>query len=349
MVVKPKSHGQLKIVYLEAKSAGKSILPCGLGHNLNLSTDHDRFVAISSRGLNQIESIEPDNLLAEVGAGLTLSELEKALAPTGLYWPITGPYERTLGGLMGQGLLGAETMAKGTMVDWILGTTMMNPAGEIVKSGGRTLKNVSGYDLTRLAWRARGSLVMNLSFILKLLPKPKICPVMEFSIKSLKLAASHMETIIKEGFGVQNLRLIGDDKGLRICLWLTGFVEYVSAQEEKLKSLLKDPSDLFEDGFEYFNHVDAIFNLPNEKIKIFAGSRKNLLETVRNLSWIGDHHFVVDLGSGRLALISSPKSSEDLAFESGLVLISGQVFQTSGPLFRRLKTAIDPKGLFATL
>ncbi|MDR2302740.1 MAG: FAD-binding oxidoreductase [Deltaproteobacteria bacterium] len=349
MVAYPKTHGQLKIVFMEAKSARKSILPCGLGHALDLAANDDRFVAISSKELNQIESVEPDNLLAAVGAGLTVSDLEKALAPTGLYWPVTGPYGRTLGGIMGQGLLGAETMAKGTMVDWILGTAMMTPSGEIVKSGGRTLKNVSGYDLTRLAWRARGSLVMNVSFILKLLPKPKICPVMEFSIKSLKLAAAHMETIIKERFGVQNLRLIGDKKGLRICVWMTGFVEYVTAQEEKLKCLLKDPSDLFEDGFEYFNHADSIFNLPDEKIKIFAGSRHHLLETVRNLSWIGDHDFVLDLGSGRLALVSPPKSTEDLAFESGLVLISGQVFQTGGPLFRRVKTAIDPKGTFLTL
>ncbi|MDR0622357.1 MAG: FAD-binding oxidoreductase [Deltaproteobacteria bacterium] len=348
MIVYPKSRGQLKVVYTEARSSGKTILPFGLGHDLGSDLDDARLVAISSKEFNQVESLEPDNLLAQVGAGMTLAELEEALAPTGLYWPVTGPHTRTLGGIMGQGLLGAETMAKGTMVDWILGTSMMTPSGEIVKSGGRTLKNVSGYDLTRLAWRARGSLAMSVSFTLKLLPKPKICPVMEFSLKSLKLAASHMETIVRERFGVQSLRLIGDKNGLRIAVWLTGFPELVAAQEEKLKLLMKDPSDLFEDGFEYYNHSDAVFNLRDGKTKIYAGPRKALLDTVKNLSWIGDHNFVADFGVGRLAFTSPPESSESLAIDSGLVLVSATAYKAGGPLFRRVKAAVDPKGAFLT-
>jgi FAD/FMN-containing dehydrogenase len=250
---------------------------------------------------------------------------------------------------MGQGLLGAETMAKGSMIDWILGTTMMTPTGRIVRSGGRTLKNVSGYDLTRLAWRARGSLAMNVSFILKLLPRPKICPVMEFKVRSLKAAAAHMETLIKERLSLQSLRLVGDKNGLRIAVWMTGFTEFVTAQEVRLKQALKDPSDLFEDGFEYFNHADGVFNLPDGKTKIYAGPRKNLLLAIQNMSWIGDYDFILDLGAGRLALIGAPDPMATLIQESGLVLVSGPVFKAAGPLFRRVKAAIDPQGNFLTL
>ncbi|MDR1677271.1 MAG: FAD-binding oxidoreductase, partial [Deltaproteobacteria bacterium] len=175
MIVYPQSQSQVSSAYQEAVESKKAILPFGLAQYLGNLVYEDRFLAISSKELNQIESIEPDNLLASVGAGITVAELKKALAPTGLYWPITGPHSRTLGGLMGQGILGAEHLAKGSMTDWILGTTMLIPSGEIVSSGGRTLKNVSGYDLTRLGWRSHGSLAMNLSFILKLLPKPEIC------------------------------------------------------------------------------------------------------------------------------------------------------------------------------
>jgi hypothetical protein len=123
----------------------------------------------------------------------------------------------------------------------------------------------------------------------------------------------------------------------------------VTAQELKLKQLMKEPSDLFEDGFEYFNHSDAVFNIPDNKTKIYAGQRKNLLEVIQNLSWIGDYSFAVDFGSGRLALISPPGPIEALALRSGLVLVSKSTFKATGPLFRRVKKAIDPREVFLTL
>jgi FAD/FMN-containing dehydrogenase len=298
------------------------------------------------RGFDQVGPIEPENLLAVAGAGLTVAELDEALAPAGVYWPVTGPHSHTLGGLMGLGLLGAETMAKGTMVDWILGTTMLAATGHMISSGGKTLKNVSGYDLTRLGWRARGSLGMSTSFILKLLPRPEICPVMEFRVRSLKLATDRLETIINERIGVQSLRLIADKNGLRVAVWMTGFTELVTTQEVRIKSLLKDPCDLFEDGFEYFTHSDAIFNLPHDQVAVYAGSRHSLLDTITKLSWIGDYGFVLDLGGGRLALTTPPGHAEAQAVQSGLVTVSASAYKACDPLFRRVKAGLDPKGVF---
>jgi hypothetical protein len=130
---------------------------------------------------------------------------------------------------------------------------------------------------------------------------------------------------------------------------MTGFTELVTEQELKLKNLLKDPSDLFEDGFEYFNHSDTVFNIPDPQIKIYAGPRKSLLEVIENLSWIGDYNFVADLGTGRLALSSPPDKMNHLAKNAGLVLVSIDNFKATGPLFRRVKSAIDPKSAFVTL
>lgn len=323
-------------------------MPIGLGHDMGGAGKGEGVTVMSARELGGVGPVEPGNLLAVAGAGTTLGELDVALAGRGLYWPVTGPHGRTLGGVMGQGLLGAETMAKGHMVNWVLGTTMLAPSGEIVRSGGRTLKNVSGYDLTRLAWRARGSLGMSVSFTLKLLPRPRVCPVMEFKVKSLRVGASHMETIVRDRLGLPALRLIGDKKGLRVVAWMAGFAELVTAQEERLKALMKDPVDLFEDGFEYFNHYDSVFNEPDGSTGVYAGTRKGLLETVRNLSWIGDYSFVCDLGGGRLALTPPNGPTQDLCRETGLVGVSGGAFRATGPLFRRVKAAIDPKSAFLT-
>ncbi|MDR1310157.1 MAG: FAD-binding oxidoreductase [Deltaproteobacteria bacterium] len=349
MIAHPNSQSQASQAFREALAERRQVLPFGLGQSLGQMVEDQHILALSSRDLPAVVSIEPDNLLAVVGAGITVDGLDRALAGTGLYWPVTGPHGRSLGGIMGQGLLGAEAMARGTMCDWILGTTMLTPQGEIVSSGGRTLKNVSGYDLTRMCWRARGSLAMSLSFTVKLVPRPSVCPAMEFKVRSLRAAAGHMEAIIRERLGLQALRLIGDKDGLRLVAWLCGFPELVASQEERLKGMLGEPSDLFEDGFEYFNHSDAIFSEGHCLAKVFAGPRKALLGVAGSLSWIGEYSFVLDLGGGRMAFRDAPGPIAAQAAKAGLAVISGAVFKAVGPLFRRLKANLDPRNAFLVL
>jgi hypothetical protein len=336
-------------ILIETIAQKRQLLAFGLGHGLGSAPEQRDYVLMSCRELNQIESVEPGNLLASVGAGLTLEDLDKALAPTGLYWPVTGPTERTLGGIMNDGLLGAQTMAKGTINDWILGASFLTAKGDIVSSGGRTLKNVSGYDFTRLAWRSHGSLAISLSFIVKLLPRPAVAPVMRYRVDSPKLAANLLPKVLLNKIGAWGLRLVNDDDGLRIVVWLGGFGELVKHQQKQLASIFGESSDTFEDGFGYFNEHNRRWPTGVSSLTRYIGSRAQLLNLAGRLANPADYSYDLDLGAGRFAASHVDEKLQTTVLNSGLSPLNLQGRKLEGHIFRRLKKFLDPDHTFKSI
>jgi FAD/FMN-containing dehydrogenase len=349
MIIFPQNITEAKEAILNAKTQKKSILPFGQGHSLGKLIDDDNIIALGTKNLNKIVSIEPENLLATVEAGLTAGELNQALQQTGLYWPVTALENRSLGGIMAQGLLGAETMARGNMNDWILGTDMLAANGEYLRSGGRTLKNVSGYDLTRLCWRSRGSLALVVSFIVKLNVRPKYAPVLEYRNFTPQTVPEVLEKIIKQRLRPQSLRFKSEQNDNLLTIWLAGFPEQVELQQQTLTQLLGSPSLIVSDGFEYFatNHQQFMDGAPNSKR--WAGSRQSLLLFLQDQPALKDDHYLVDLGNQRLVCVNPSEDLTVTADKSGLYNLTAQVFKTTGPLFRRLKAAVDPENVFLVL
>jgi FAD/FMN-containing dehydrogenase len=346
MTISPTSLEEASEAVASAAKSARQILPSGLNSSRQQPPQGRGAVMLSSRGLAKVTSLEPDNLLAVVEAGMTAAEVEEALAPTGLYWPVTGPFEHTLGAIMNEGLLGVETMARGTMCDWILGATMIDAAGRIVSSGGRTLKNVSGYDLTRLAWRSRGALVFSAAYILKLIPKPKSFPALSWRMDSPGAAASLAERVILAKTRPEALRITGEPGRVKLVAWLCGFPEMVAHQEAALGSLLGRPDSRREDGFEYFRDHFKRWSWRDQELTLRQGSRRAIFDFLRKLhipseppdSW----KFDIDLGGGRALLGSAlEQASHPLALAKGL--------PDPDNLVRRLKTAIDPNNVFLPL
>ena len=346
MTISPFSLNEAVETVKAAVKASKQILPVGLDSSRQEIPKGRQAVMISARNLGKAESIEPDNLLAVMEAGMTASEVEEALAPTGLYWPVTGPFDHTMGAIMNEGLLGAETMARGTMCDWVLGATMIDASGRVITSGGRTLKNVSGYDLTRLAWRSRGALVMSASFILKLIPRPKSYPALEWRMDSPAAASSLAERIILGKIRPEALRLVGELGRLRLTVWLCGFPEVVKHQEEALSALLGRPDSRREDGFEYFRDPFKRWPSRHPDLLLRQAGRRKILDFLRKLhvpssppdSW----RFDIDIGGGRAHLGAALEQAA-----SDLVAI--EPLCDPGNLVRRLKSAIDPDNVFLPL
>lgn len=346
MTLTPNSLAEAAELVKSEAAAQRQILPVGRDSSGQDLPPGRPAVKISSKNLSAVASLEPDNLLAVVEAGLTAAEVEEALASTGLYWPVTGPFDHTLGAIMNEGLLGVETMARGTMCDWVLGATMIDASGRLVSSGGRTLKNVSGYDLTRLAWRSRGALVMSAAFILKLIPKPKAYPVLEWRMDSPSAAASLAERVILSKIRPEALRLVSEPGRLRLVAWLCGFPEMVSHQEATLTALAGRPDSRREDGFEYFRDHFKRWPLRHPDLTLRQGKRRNVLDFLRKLhtpseppdSW----RFDLDVGGGRVLLGAAlePAARDLLPVEPPTA---------PDNLVRRLKSAIDPDNVFLPL
>ncbi|MDB5870701.1 MAG: glcE [Ramlibacter sp.] len=120
-----------------------------------------------------ITSYEPSELVVTVRAGTPLGELESVLAEAGQCLPFEPPHfagGATVGGMVAAGLSGPARASVGSARDYVLGLSMINGRGEPLTFGGQVMKNVAGYDVSRLMVGALGTLGLITEVSLKVLP-----------------------------------------------------------------------------------------------------------------------------------------------------------------------------------
>jgi len=149
--------------------------------------------------MNRILEIDTDNLIAIVEPGVITARLQKEVEKLGLFYP-PDPASKdfcTLGGNVAECAGGPRCVKYGVTRDYILGLEVVTPAGEIIHTGGRTMKNVVGYDLTRLFVGSEGTLGIVTRIILRLLPKPEARKTMLVAFASIDGAAQAVSAIIR--------------------------------------------------------------------------------------------------------------------------------------------------------
>ncbi|MGD9951963.1 MAG: glycolate oxidase subunit GlcE [Burkholderiales bacterium] len=122
-----------------------------------------------------IVEYEPTELVVTARGGTPLAELERALAERGQMLPFEPPHfgpGATLGGCVAAGLSGPRRAAGGAARDFVLGARLMDGRGRELAFGGRVMKNVAGYDVSRLLAGSLGVLGLILEVSLKVLPRP---------------------------------------------------------------------------------------------------------------------------------------------------------------------------------
>lgn len=132
---------------------------------------------LETAGLSGVRSYEPSELVVTVGAGTPLSELEALLAEKGQCLPFEPPHfawsgarRATVGGVVASGLAGPARASVGGVRDYVLGVQMLNGKGEHLTFGGQVMKNVAGYDVSRLMVGSMGTLGLLTEISLKVLP-----------------------------------------------------------------------------------------------------------------------------------------------------------------------------------
>lgn len=147
---------------------------------------------LSTLDLRGISSYEPTELVVTVRAGTPLVELEAALAEKGQCLPFEPPRfggkdaalarSGTVGGMVAAGLAGPSRAAVGSVRDHVLGLTLLNGRGEVLSFGGQVIKNVAGYDVSRLMAGALGTLGLILEVSLKVLPMARATTTLRFEL-----------------------------------------------------------------------------------------------------------------------------------------------------------------------
>jgi glycolate oxidase FAD binding subunit len=127
-------------------------------------------------GLQGITSYEPSELVITAMAGTALREIEAALAEQGQMLAFEPPHygaSATLGGTIACGFSGPRRPYAGSARDFVLGVRCLNGKGELLRFGGQVMKNVAGYDLSRLMVGSLGTLGVLVDVSLKVLPLPE--------------------------------------------------------------------------------------------------------------------------------------------------------------------------------
>src|SRR5712672_4273870 len=130
---------------------------------------------LDTRGHSGIVAYEPSELVITARCGTGLAEIEAAMRERGQMLAFEPPHfggDATLGGMMAAGISGPRRQAAGALRDFVLGVKIMDGRGDVLSFGGQVMKNVAGYDVSRLMAGSLGTLAIILEASLKALPVP---------------------------------------------------------------------------------------------------------------------------------------------------------------------------------
>jgi len=195
-------------------------------------------VLVSLQKIAKLIEYRPDNMSIEVEAGMSIAGLQEILAKDNIFFPIdTNNNSSTIGGLVARNAFGRKKHLYKTTRFYVLGMEFISPGGELIKVGGRTIKNVSSYDLHQLLAGSWGAFGIITKVTLRVKPLPEKNTVLECLAKDVAEVLKLIETILfKEKTNLASL-VFEQKSGSDFLLQaeLEGFAETLKQQQEILQ------------------------------------------------------------------------------------------------------------------
>ena len=213
VLVSPGTIDETSKVIAHASSAGLAVIPVGNGTKMTLGSIPKRVdILLSTRRLNRYADYDIANLTVGVECGVTLAELQMKLAGEGkgYFLPLDPPHTQnaTLGGIVATNDSGPKRFIYGTSRDIILGIKAVFPNGDIVVSGGKAVKNVAGYDMTKMLVGSLGALGVICEITFRITPRPDDEATLLLPFNGLKEAAGYLRKILHSKYYPASLELI---------------------------------------------------------------------------------------------------------------------------------------------
>jgi len=326
-----------------------------------------------------ISLYEPEELVLEAGAGTPLSDIERALEKNDQQLAFEPPdYSRllgakrrgTLGGLMACGLSGPRRIKAGAARDHILGIAGVSGRGEIFKAGGRVVKNVTGFDLSKLMVGSYGTLTALTSITVKVLPAAATEETLVFHGLSDARANQAMSLAMQSACEVSGAAHLPGTPS-RTLFRLEGIRPSVAYRRQKLASHLKifGASDYLsqKESLLQWKAIRDVHLLSSDDTRFvwrLSVTPSKGAETVSRISKQLDVQYFYDWAGG-LIWLGVPRSNQAYAYiirdcvkDGHATLIRAEdevrerieVFQPQNPalgaLTKQVKTAFDPNGVF---
>ena len=170
-------------------------------------------VVLSLERLDRILEIDEENLLAVVEPAVVTGDLQAAVEARGLFYPPDPQSlkESSLGGNIAECAGGPRAFKYGVTKRYVLGLEAVLATGEIIRTGGKTVKNVVGYDLTQLLVGSEGTLAIVTQIILRLMPRPPAVATLRACFADVPAAARAVSALIRRRIVPVTLELIDKD------------------------------------------------------------------------------------------------------------------------------------------
>ena len=198
-VVLPGTNDEIARIMALCHGAGVPVTPRGSGTNLSGgSLALGGGVVLQTSRLNRIVEIDEENLTATVETGVITSALHREVEARGLFYPpAPGSMNiSTMGGNVAENSGGLRGLKYGVTADYVMGLTTVLPDGAQLRTGGKAVKNVAGYNLNDLLVSSEGTLGIFTDVTVKLIPKPQAKKTMLVHFPELEQAALTVSSII---------------------------------------------------------------------------------------------------------------------------------------------------------
>ena len=201
VVVRPATREALGQVVRLCNDQGLPLTVRGAGTNLSGGTiPHPGGAVVLTGGLNRILEINEQDMYAVVEPGVVTARLGTAVAEKDLFYPPDPGSQAvsTLGGNVAENAGGLRGLKYGVTHDYVMGLSFFDVEGRLIKTGGRTLKCVSGYNLAGLMIGSEGTLGVMAEITLKLIPPARSSRAMMATFDSMEAASQTVAAIIAE-------------------------------------------------------------------------------------------------------------------------------------------------------
>jgi glycolate oxidase FAD binding subunit len=334
---------------------------------------------LTTRGLTGITLYKPTELVLSARAGTPLPEIEAALAEHGQMLAPEPPDTRdifgaelpaTIGGIVATNLSGPRRITAGAIRDHLLGIRFVNGMGELVRNGGRVLKNVTGLDLCKLLAGSHGTLGVLTEVTIKVLPAARASATLAIAVPDIASGVRALSAGLTSPFGVTGAALRLDAAGPVALLRLEDFPDFVAYRAGRLRDDLAAFGDvtIIEDSAAIWRDIrDAVplAAMPEDAIWRVSTRPSAAPALAAALQAAFGARFMLDWGGGLVWIAGPATEAAHAAVMAAAAAARGSftLFRAPAPMRAalpvlpeeapalaaigaRVKAALDPLGLF---
>ncbi|MBX2864972.1 MAG: FAD-binding oxidoreductase [Leptolyngbyaceae cyanobacterium MAG.088] len=374
-VVLPESIEQLSAVVRTCYDQRWRMLACGQRTKLHWGCQHQLAVdvVISTARLNRLVDHWVDDFTTRVEAGIGIADLQTKLQTQGQFWPVDPLYaqQASVAGIVATADGGGLRQRYGSVRDTVIGVQFVRYDGEVVKAGGRVVKNVAGYDLMKLMTGAYGTLGILSQLNLRLYPIAAQSQTMVLSGSAEAIAEAALQTR-HQGITASAMDWVATENGIQLAGRFQGIAAGVNEQIERFQAIATAAglTHKVADDTSYWSSLAGQLANPNMilcKVGLLPTQLVPLLQRLNPFpTWLARLHNASGLG-----LIALPvDGGADMATTDALSMLRSHCNSHKGyltilqapasmslepwgysgnalPMMKAIKQQFDPHGLFS--